>query len=126
MPDTLVGTPDPDEEPLAQWEIDLLVIQSSPRAKMLDKAKGLITGDRNNHYGPPTQDFSKSAAILDALGYKGPDGRAIVPHDIAIMAMAIKLSRISWSPGEEDHWVDIAGYAACGYECAIEEGKDGQ
>lgn len=122
---TAVGTPDPDE-PLAQWEIDLLVDQGSPRALMLNKAKGLITGDRNNHYGPPTQDFAKSAGILKALGYKGPDGREILPHDIAIMAMAIKLSRITWSPDKEDHWVDLAGYAACAYECVTVEQEGGE
>jgi hypothetical protein len=37
-------------------------------------------------------------------------------HDVAAMMIMIKLSRIAWTPEDIDHWVDIAGYAACGYE----------
>lgn len=94
---------------------------SSPRADMLDEARKLITGDRNNSYGPPTQDFQKSAEAATAYGYRGPGGREIVPHDIAILVMLVKLSRLTWTPGKRDHWVDIAGYAGCGYECTVEE-----
>lgn len=95
----------------------------SPRASALDEAKQLITGDRNNQYGPPTQDFQRSADALNAYGYRGPDGRPLQAHDIAIMVMSVKLSRLMWTPEKRDHWVDIAGYAGCGYECAVEEAK---
>jgi hypothetical protein len=37
--------------------------------------------------------------------------------DVAIMMNLLKISRLSWSPTKEDHWVDAAGYAACGAEC---------
>lgn len=100
-------------------------MRKSARTDVLDKAERAINGDRNNHYGPPTQDFARSAGVLNSLGYRAPGGREILPHDIAVMALAIKLSRIVWSPEVEDHWVDVAGYAACAYECVIEEGKDG-
>ena len=33
----------------------------------------------------------------------------------------LKISRLAHSPGEMDHWVDIAGYAAIGAEIAGEE-----
>lgn len=97
--------------------------EESPRASALDEARQLITGDRNNAYGPPTQDFQRSAEALNAYGYRGPDGRPLQAHDIAIMVMSVKLSRLMWTPEKRDSWVDIAGYAGCGYECAVEEAK---
>lgn len=97
------------------------------RASVLDEAKALTTGARNNVYGPPTQDFDRTAGILNAMGYKahgpkGPGTRDIEPHDIALMVAAVKMSRLVWSPEKRDNWVDLAGYAACGYECATVEG----
>jgi Domain of unknown function (DUF6378) len=95
----------------------------SPRAEILDYAKELICGDRNVQYGEPTADFDRSAQILNAQGYSGPGGRPIKMHDVALIGIAIKLSRLVWTPGKKDHWADIAGYAACGYECITEEEK---
>lgn len=95
--------------------------EASPRAALLSEATELVTGDRNNSYGPPTQDFQRSSEALNAYGYRGPDGRLLQAHDIAIMVMSVKLSRLMWTPQKRDSWVDVAGYAACGYECAVEE-----
>jgi hypothetical protein len=92
---------------------------TSVRGEALDEAKALITGDRNNAYGPPWGDFSRTAGALNAYGYRGPEGRALESHDIAIFVMAVKLSRLMWTPTKRDSWVDIAGYAGCGLECAI-------
>lgn len=101
-------------------------LNDSPRAEILDEAKSLITGDRNAQYGPPTQDFQRSADILNALGYKGPGDRPILKHDIAIMVMAIKLSRMVWTPAKRDTWADLAGYVGCGWECIVEELENGE
>jgi uncharacterized protein DUF6378/uncharacterized protein DUF4406 len=98
--------------------------EESPRASALNEARDLITGDRNNSYGPPTQDFQRSADALNAYGYRGPDGRDLAAHDVAIMVMAVKLSRLMWTPSKRDSWVDLAGYAACGYECSVTEASD--
>lgn len=92
-----------------------------PRADVLQEAARLITGDRNNSYGPPTQDFARTAGALSALGYRGPDGRALLAHDVAILVGMVKMSRLMWSPEKRDNWTDLAGYAGCGYECAISE-----
>lgn len=94
---------------------------SPPRAELLTTALGLVTGDRNNQYGPPTADFQRAAGILNALGYQALRGRDIQPHDIAVMVGAVKLSRITWQPEKDDNWIDLAGYAACGWECVTEE-----
>lgn len=97
----------------------------SPRASALDEARRLVTGDRNNQYGPPTQDFQRTADLLNALGYQRVDAtdeiHDIQPSDVAIIIAQVKVSRIMHSRGKRDSWVDLAGYAACGYECATEE-----
>lgn len=98
----------------------------SVRQEMLYEASGLVTGDRNNTYGPPWQDFMRSAGALNAMGYRGPDGKPLEAHDIAILVLMIKVSRLMWTPAKRDSWVDIAGYAACGLECAIHEDDERQ
>ena len=90
-----------------------------PRSEVLTEALELINGDRNNSYGPPTQDFTRTAGVLNALGYRGPDQRELLGHDVALIIAAVKMSRLMWTPGKRDSWVDMAGYAACGYECAL-------
>lgn len=97
-------------------------VASSPRASCLDEAKELITGDRNNAYGPPTQDFKRTADMVTAFGFS-VNGEPVAPHHVAIFMMMLKTSRLAWSPQKRDSWVDNAGYAGCGYECAVEDGR---
>lgn len=87
-----------------------------PRADMLREAEQLVDGDRNNQYGDPRQDFQRTAAMWSA--YLGVE---IAPHDVAALMAMLKISRIRWSPGKRDSWVDLAGYAACGWHCAMPE-----
>lgn len=96
------------------------------RGRMLLQALGLVERDRNSTYGPPTEDFRRTSGVLNALGYSGPGGRAILPHDTAVIANAIKLSRLSATPSHFDSWVDQAGYAACGWECVVDEKDRGE
>ena len=101
----------------------------SPRSGVLQEAIGLIDGDRNAQYGPPTQDFQRTAAVLTALGYNRRDPGGLIvelePSDVAILVMAVKLSRLMHSRGKRDNWVDLAGYAGCGFECAVDEAPAG-
>ncbi|MFB9926288.1 DUF6378 domain-containing protein [Amycolatopsis halotolerans] len=93
---------------------------SNHRKSLLRKAESLVNGDRNNQYGPPHQDFQRTADVLSSLGFCFTEGRGatrdIEAHDVAIILAAVKLSRLAWSPEKEDSWVDLAGYAACGRE----------
>lgn len=84
------------------------------REAVLTEAGDAIHNDRNNHYGPPHQDFARTAEMWSA--YKGIRFDA---HDVAVMMILLKISRIAWSPQKTDHWVDIAGYAACGLEANV-------
>jgi hypothetical protein len=94
----------------------------TPREEVLAKATDAVMGARNNTYGPPTHDFDRSAGVLTSLGFQFR-GRRIHSHHIAMIQIAVKLSRLTWSPNHEDSWVDLAGYAANGYECATIEAK---
>lgn len=90
------------------------------RASVLAEAEALVNGDRNSQYGDPIQDFRRTADMWNAyLGLVGSD--RLLPHDVAALIAMVKLSRIRWSPGKRDHWADLAGYAACGYDCSVRE-----
>lgn len=100
-----------------------------PRAGVLREAERLVTGDRNNQYGPPTQDFARTADLLNALGYRRVDAsdavHDVVPSDVAIIQMQVKVSRLMHGRDKRDTWVDLAGYSGCGFECATEEESSG-
>jgi len=40
---------------------------------------------------------------------------------VPVMMILLKISRLAHTPGNADHWVDIAGYCAIGAECASGE-----
>lgn len=89
---------------------------TSPRRALLDEAADLVDGDRNAQYGDPRQDFNRTAAMWTA--YLGVD---VVPHDVAALMALLKVSRLRWSPDHRDNWTDLAGYAACGWDCARDD-----
>lgn len=88
------------------------------RSYILQKAESIVNGDRNNQYGEPNQDFSRTAKMWGA--YLGINLEA---HDVAAMMVMLKVSRIRWDPEKFDSWLDLAGYAACGWDCAAEYSK---
>lgn len=99
-------------------------MEENYRSKILGDAINIINGDRNNDYGDPLDDFSTTAELwqtyLDRTmkARKGLDLRA---HDVAVMMMLLKIARISWTPSKEDHWMDIAGYDGCGWDCVMRQ-----
>ncbi len=106
-------TPQPDPE-----HLDRLGLMEHPgkafRQAILDEASAAITGAREDTYGGPEQSFLTIAkfwtAYLDHF---------VEPQDVAAMLALMKLARLKHSEGQHrDSWVDLAGYAACGAECA--------
>lgn len=83
---------------------------------ILREAIEKIEGDRNRDYGAPHEDFERTAALLNSLGYRGPGDRDITGSDWAVIAICAKLSRLVESPDHEDSVQDIAGYAGCYWE----------
>jgi hypothetical protein len=95
------------------------------RGEMLRLAAELVTNQRNKTYGEPDEDFQRIAAVASALGFrmetKGShiaEHRSLTGSDVSLFMVALKLSRLTWSPAHDDSWTDIAGYAACGLETA--------
>jgi hypothetical protein len=99
-------------------------VELTDREEVLRLATEATMKGRNNTYGPPTQDFTRAAEMMTAMGFTfiNADGDVldIQPHHVGMLMIAVKLSRATWSPDHQDHWVDIAGYAACAYECVNE------
>lgn len=90
------------------------------RQQILIDAANLIVGERNEDYGDPYDDFSMTADLWHAYLMRTRDARkgfVIFPHDVAVMMALLKISRLSWTPQKRDHWLDIAGYVGCGWDC---------
>lgn len=97
--------------------------QATPREEILSEAAGLITGDRNKTYGSPTQNFQDTADVWNVLlRHKLRDGEKITAGEVAMFMAALKLVRMVAQP-KKDNWLDLAGYAACGFEVDVETGR---
>lgn len=82
------------------------------RARCLDEAARIVTGQRDVQYGGPEENFSRIAKLWSVIF-----GIEITSEDVAMAMVAVKVARYASRSGfQPDTWVDIAGYAACGYE----------
>lgn len=83
------------------------------RADILDRAKAIVTGEREKQYGKPEDNFAIIAELWGTYtGYK------FSPVDVAMMMALLKIARIKTGVGTVDSFVDLAGYAACAGEIA--------
>lgn len=97
------------------------------RSKLLADAERLVNGDRDNQYGDPISDFRTTAEMWSAyLTRRLGVPVKLEPHDVAALMMCLKVSRISWVPEHVDNWADLAGYAACGWDCVERENGAGE
>ena len=80
-------------------------------------AKEAINGPREESYGDALISFDRTAGLMSAAGFRR-DGEKILPSDVAIIMALVKIARLAASPGHEDSWIDLAGYAALGAEIA--------
>lgn len=83
------------------------------RAEILDCARIAVTGEREQQYGKPEDNFAIIAKLWSA--YKGD---SFTPVDVAMMMALLKIARIKTGVGTVDSFVDLAGYAACAGEIA--------
>ena len=83
------------------------------RKECLDAAAKAVLTDRAREYGRPEDCFGLIAALWSRY-----TERDISSADVAVMMILLKIARIEGNPRHADSWVDIAGYAACGAECA--------
>lgn len=108
-----VGEPHEHEFHLSQV-IPEPVTSQMTRESVLDQAKQIVMQDRNLDYGSPEKNSADIAALWST--YLGVE---IKSHDVGAMMILMKISRIKTSPSKEDHWVDVAGYAAVGAEAYV-------
>jgi hypothetical protein len=76
----------------------------------LEEALRLTTGDRQNSYGHPLQDFTRTAELWTAL--LGLPPGTITPERVGMMMCLLKLSR-QMNRRKRDNLVDAAGYINC-------------
>ena len=94
------------------------------RAAVLEKARACVCGEREQDYGSPEDSFGCIAelweAYLRAAGIAPDAVIRVTPTDVAMMMALLKIARVgtSFVGGTADSFVDLAGYAACGAECA--------
>ncbi|NBX74058.1 MAG: hypothetical protein EBQ89_07140 [Alphaproteobacteria bacterium] len=68
--------------------------------------------DRHGKYGPPTEHFARTAAMVNAAF-----GTTFTSADWALIMVLDKVARQLGTEATADAAVDIAGYAACHQEC---------
>ncbi len=100
--------------------IDVEVAEA--RRQVLEAAMEAVTKDRNLDYGNPENNFQTIAEFWNVYTLNACQFTAT---DVAVMMDLVKTSRIMTSPRKMDHWVDKAGYSACGYRCAIADEDTG-
>jgi hypothetical protein len=88
------------------------VTEVPPRVEALREAARLINSDRNKQYGNPEDNFGRISKLWSVV--LGVD---VSPEDVAMCMVAVKVARYASKSGyQPDTWIDIAGYAGCGYE----------
>ena len=84
----------------------------APRVEALREAARIISGERNKQYGGPEENFTRTAKIWSVIL-----GHEITNEQVAMMMVGLKVARFANNSGfQPDTWIDIAGYAGCGYE----------
>ena len=89
--------------------------KKSPRQEALAEAANIIQGQRDVQYGGPEDNFSRIAKIWSVIFEKD-----ITAEDVAMAMIGLKVARYASKSGyQPDTWIDIAGYAGCGYEVGM-------
>jgi hypothetical protein len=81
------------------------------REEMLDACREIVTKQRQSQYGKPEDSFTGIAGYWSVyLGTK------VTAADVANMMVLLKVARARVNPLNTDHYIDMAGYAACAAE----------
>lgn len=86
----------------------------------LEAARIVRNGERERKYGPPLQDFTRTAGM-----WTGLTGKAVTPEQVALQMVQLKLSRLIATPDHRDSLVDAVGYLICYSRIVLEGGKNG-
>lgn len=96
------------------------------RPEVLDAAKAVVTGEREQQYGSPENNFKTIARLweiyLKTQCVSEEADVCVRAHDVAIMMSLLKIARIASGRKHDDNYVDACGYFACAAELAEGEG----
>jgi hypothetical protein len=84
---------------------------------ILQQAQDLISGDRNQDYNHPLDNFTRIAELWSIIL-----DHPVTAEDHVLCMMAVKISRLLHTPEHMDSVVDLAGYAGT-YEMVLKERK---
>lgn len=76
------------------------------RPSVLDDALAATSGPRQAAYGPPAENWARTAELATAIL-----GKPMSARDCVRVAIAMKLARLRETPDHRDSLVDLAGYA---------------
>lgn len=80
------------------------------RERCIQLLSDAVMKDRAREYGNPEDSFNEISRLWS--WYLGKDVSAL---DVSIMMILLKMARCKCNPAHLDNFVDIAGYAVCGY-----------
>lgn len=86
-------------------------IQRKPRGAILDEAKKIINGERQDQYGNPEDNFSIITEFWGVYN-KARKGASDRPLDTAMKMALLKVARIATGTGTADSFTDACGYIA--------------
>jgi hypothetical protein len=108
----------------ADPDIDPYVVQQQQHAlpeTILQEAQRLTHGPRQADYSHPLDDYTRTAALVNAaLRHKLRCN--LEPEDLTIIMLLVKVSRQMHKP-KRDNMVDAAGYAWCTHEIGEERDR---
>ena len=94
------------------------------RQQILEEAVNIVTGERQEQYGQPEDNFATIADMWNAYIERSRQSKKALWHlnarNVADMMILMKVARLA-AGGTRDSYVDVAGYAACGGEILEEE-----
>jgi hypothetical protein len=79
------------------------------RTSVLVEAQGLVHGSRNDDYGHPYDEYTRTAGMVNSL-LADKLKKPLEPEDLAMMMCCLKMSR-QVNRQKRDCMVDLAGYA---------------
>lgn len=110
--------PDNTQEPAAASDSKSAEF-TPPRIEALREAARIVSTERNMNYGDPEDNFDRTRKIWEVIL-----GIDISTEDVAMMMVGLKMARYANKTGfQPDTWIDIAGYAGCGYEVGLREAE---
>ena len=85
------------------------------RSDMLAQAAQTVDGDRDKEFGDPLDNMQCAAQLIG--GYLGARrGDSIEAADVPVIMSLFKIARLAGNRGATDSWLDLAGYAAIGFD----------